>query len=243
MERRVKVCSPLYLIAKIRNSYGQGWGLYVAVIAPDRQIHACNLPARSMTKSSGDYLKILLDHGLELGDSGNGLLYDYLKVMPVPRLAQIVNRLGWYKSAYVMPDAVYGDLNGEMIVPQDELLHGSPFQQEGSLQEWQVNVGRFCVGNSRLILGVCAALATPLLHLLNMEGGGFHYFGLSSIGKTTLLLVAGSTCGGGSPRGYLRQWRATDNALEIIAAIFNDSLLCLDEIGQASARVVSEVAY
>ena len=69
-----------------------------------------------------------------------------------------------------------------------------------------------------------------------------HYFGPSSTGKTTALIVAGSTYGGG-PKGYIRQWRATDNALESIAALHNDGFLCLDEIGQASSRVVSEVAY
>lgn len=43
--------------------------------------------------------------------------------------------------------------------------------------------------------------------------------------------------------GYIRQWRATDNTLEGTAATHCDNLLCLDEIGQASSRVVSEVAY
>lgn len=43
--------------------------------------------------------------------------------------------------------------------------------------------------------------------------------------------------------GYIRQWRATDNALEGTAAAHCDNLFCLDEIGQTSSRVVSEVAY
>ena len=43
--------------------------------------------------------------------------------------------------------------------------------------------------------------------------------------------------------GYIRQWRATDNTLEGTAAAHCDNLFCLDEIGQASSRVVSEVAY
>ena len=67
--------------------------------------------------------------------------------------------------------------------------------------------------------------------------------GFFSCGKTTALKVAGSVCGGGGKYGYIRQWRATDNALEGTAATHCDNLLCLDEIGQASSRVVSEVAY
>lgn len=83
----------------------------------------------------------------------------------------------------------------------------------------------------------------PLLEPCGLEGGGLHFFGPSSCGKTTALKVAGSVCGGGGKHGYIRQWRLTDNALEGTAATHCDNLLCLDEIGQASSRVVSEVAY
>ena len=94
------------------------------------------------------------------------------------------------------------------------------------------NAGRYCPGNSRLAFAVCAALAAPLLQVCGMEGGGVHFLGSSSIGKSILLLVAGSVAGGGGNNGFLRRWRATDNALESIALAHNDALLCLDEIGQ-----------
>lgn len=70
-----------------------------------------------------------------------------------------------------------------------------------------------------------------------------HFFGPPSSGKTTVLKIAGSVCGGGGNSGFIQQWRATDNALESTAARHNDNLLCLDEIGQATSKVVSEVAY
>ena len=69
-----------------------------------------------------------------------------------------------------------------------------------------------------------------LLEPGGLEGGGLHFFGPSSCGKTIALKVAGSVCGGGGKHGYIRQWRATDNALEGTAAAHCDNLLCLDEI-------------
>lgn len=113
----------------------------------------------------------------------------------------------------------------------------------GDLQLWQERIGKLCAGNSLLVLATSYALTGPLLRPCDMEGGGLHIYGASSTGKTTLALVAGSVCGGGGNRGYLRQWRSTHNALEHTAAMHNDNLLVLDEVGQATAEVVSQVAY
>jgi putative DNA primase/helicase len=73
-----------------------------------------------------------------------------------------------------------------------------------------------------------------------MEPGAVHIYGHSSSGKSTLLRAAWSVWGG--PEG-LRTWRATANALEGIASIHADTLLALDEIGQADLRALDEAAY
>jgi putative DNA primase/helicase len=89
-----------------------------------------------------------------------------------------------------------------------------------------------------LVFGVSAALTGPLLHLVGEESGGVHFWGSSSIGKTTVLHVARSVWG--TPLGT---WRTTDNSAEAIAAGACDALLTLDEISQAHHRVVGELAY
>jgi uncharacterized protein (DUF927 family) len=87
------------------------------------------------------------------------------------------------------------------------------------------------------------AVAAPLLRPLAAEGGGVHFRGASSIGKTTLLMAAGSVCGGGGLRGWVKSWRATDNGLEAVAASHNDLLLCLDEMSEVSAIAAGATAY
>jgi len=114
----------------------------------------------------------------------------------------------------------------------------------GSLEEWQDQIGKYLSGNSRLLFPVSLALAAPLLYPLGeTESGGFHFFGGSSIGKTTALQVAGSVWGGGGANGYIQSWRATDNSLEYVAEAHCDALLCLDEIGQVNPKQVGEIAY
>ncbi|WP_445501111.1 DUF927 domain-containing protein [Microvirga sp. G4-2] len=65
------------------------------------------------------------------------------------------------------------------------------YRRAGSLKEWQDNVARYAVGNSRLGLAL-NAFAAPLRYPTGSESGDFHFRGGSSTGKTTALVVAGS---------------------------------------------------
>ncbi|MDO9083680.1 MAG: DUF927 domain-containing protein, partial [Humidesulfovibrio sp.] len=237
------VCSPLRILARTRNADGQAWGHLLEVLDPEGHAHRWAMPASLMAGSGDAYRAELLALGLSIapGLKGKRNLDLYLSTAKVESFARCVERIGWQGNAFVLPDAVYGEQAGELIVPQG-LPGENPFRQKGSLQDWREQVGRVCAGNSRLVLAVCTALAAPLLEPLGQESGGLHFVGGSSLGKTTALRVAGSVCGGG-PGGFIKQWRATDNGLESIAAAHCDSLLCLDEMGQAGSKVVSEVAY
>jgi uncharacterized protein (DUF927 family) len=108
----------------------------------------------------------------------------------------------------------------------------------GSLEGWRDEIAAKCAGNSRLVFGVSAAFAGPILKQAGEESGGFNMRGPSSIGKTAALQVARSVWG--VPLGT---WRKTDNSTEVTAAGACDTLLPLDEMGQADPRVLSEVAY
>ena len=56
--------------------------------------------------------------------------------------------------------------------------------------------------------------------------------------------VGGSVWGcSDSQQGYLRQWRATSNGLEGVAALHCDSLLVLDEISEVNPREAGLIAY
>jgi putative DNA primase/helicase len=131
----------------------------------------------------------------------------------------------------------------ERVIFQSAVPLENPYRSAGTLKSWQKEVGANVLGNSRLMLALSAGFAGPLLQPLSIEGGGFHFRGGSSTGKTTALHAAGSIWGGGGINGYVGTWRATSNGLEGIAALHCDTLLCLDEIGQIDAREAGQVAY
>jgi putative DNA primase/helicase len=78
------------------------------------------------------------------------------------------------------------------------------------------------------------------MDICGFAGGGFHFTGRSSVGKTTCLRVAASVCG---DKNYIKSWRTTDNGLESVAAQYNDSLLILDEMSQVDPNKAGDIAY
>ena len=104
-------------------------------------------------------------------------------------------------------------------------------------------MARPCAGNSRPVLACSAAFAGPLNDLLQGEGGGFHFFGPSSVGKTTMLQAAGSIWGGGGRTGFSHTWRGTENGLESIARAHSGTTLVLDEMGEADGKTIGSTTY
>jgi putative DNA primase/helicase len=95
------------------------------------------------------------------------------------------------------------------------------FSSKNFLHEWQQHVARYGAGNNRTDLRLSAAFVGPLLGPLGEEGGGFNLRGPSSIGKSTVLIAAGSVWGGLASSG---NGALPSNALEVSA--FSTMRLC-----------------
>ena len=108
--------------------------------------------------------------------------------------------------------------------------------RKDSLQEWQKNIGKLCLNNSRLMFAVALAFTGPILRFVRGEqSGGFQIYGDAETGKSTAAMVAGSVwgCHRQPDRGFLESWNTTANAVEITALAHNDGLLILDETKKA----------
>jgi len=239
-----RICSPLDVLALTRNTDNKNWGRNLQVVDLDGKKHQWAMQM-DLTAGNGDvYRQHLLGLGLRIAAGGRvkNLLHKYLTETTPADRARCVNRTGWHGNEFVLHDITYGRGNGEKTILQG-LFNENPYKCSGTLKEWQDSIGLLCKGNSRLEFAVSLGFAAPMQYLAGAESGGFNLVGPSSIGKTTILKAAASVCGGGDDAGYIRSWRATDNDVEAIATSHCDTLLCLDEMGQASSKVVAESAY
>lgn len=237
------ICSRLDVQALTRDQEGAGWGYYVSFCDPLNNLKKWAMPARMLSADGGEYRATLLNMGLRISTTSRArnLLTRYIQTRAPSQFASCTDRIGWHGRAFVLPkETITSGDDAEQIVFQSDAPIENTFKIRGTPEQWRERVGALCVGNSRLVFAVACAFAAPLLRHAGMESGGFHIRGDSSSGKTTALKLAASVYGGPS---YLQRWRATDNALESIAAQHCDSLLILDELAQIDPKTAGECAY
>lgn len=234
----VRIGPPLAVKGMTRDNEGNEWGLMLEWADPDGKRHTWPMPIELLFRQGADWYSSLASGGWFGNPSARKKLVDFLSAVRPARRIRCVPRTGWDNTAYLLPDAVYGNTSGENVVLQSA-HHGDLYRTAGTLEGWR-EIAALSIGNSRLSFALCAAFAGPLLRLAGLEGGGFSFEGSSSSGKTTALQIAASVWGGPE---HVRSWRATDNGLENIAVLHNDNVLILDEMGQVNGRVLAECAY
>jgi putative DNA primase/helicase len=233
------------VLAETRDTDGASWGVLLHWKDHDGRDHQFALPRSTLAGDGSEARRILMDGGFYIAPSqtARGLFNSFLLQVRSPNRARATQRVGWHSNSFVMPDDCFAADKTDMLLLQSATAHEHSFRQSGTLQSWQENVGRYAAGNSRLVLAISAAFAGPLIGPCSAEGGGVHFKGASSTGKSTALHVAGSVWGGGDANGYVRSWRATANGLEGVCLGHSDTLLCLDELSQLAAKDAGEAAY
>lgn len=241
---RIHLSSRIDVVALARSADSSSWGTQIKFLDRDGKAREWCIPNQMFGSERSSIIGTLLSMGawVVAADGPRVQLVDYIQKCAPETRALAATKAGWNGRAFVLPDSsAYGAGSDRIEFLSYSPSVGHAFSPSGSLDEWKDQIAALCAGNSRLALAICTALAGPALHLLNEENGGFHFRGESSIGKTTALLLACSVWG--APSGFMKRWRATANGLESTAALHNDMVLPLDEIGQVSPVEAGEVAY
>lgn len=234
----VKVSGRIEVIARTRNNNLDDWGKLLKFTDPDGALKEVAVPNTMFAGDCREVRELLLYKGLDITPAGKSKLITYLMSCNPTARVLCVNKTGWYKNAFIFPDSIIGQTDDKISFQAESF--NNVYTTAGSLEDWRENISKYCSGNSRLLFAVSAAFAGALLYKSGLESGGFHFVGGSSCGKSTILRVAASVWGG---ENYLRTWRATDNGLEGVAAMHNDSLLVLDELGQVDPTKAGDIAY
>ena len=230
---------PLFVRGLTRDSDGNNWGRLLEWHDKDGRLRQWAMPDAMLYRQGGEWFSELAAAGWSGVPSMRVRIAAYLSSVSHERRFRCVERVGWFRDAFVLPDGATGRSGGEELLFQSATVTTDLYGTAGTLDGWK-EAAALAVGNSRLTFALCLAFAGPLLRLTGTEGGGFSLEGDSSCGKTTALQLAASVWGGPA---HVRTWRATDNGLEGVAALHNDGLLILDEIGQVGGKVLAEAAY
>ena len=238
---KTRVCSPLYIEAVTFDQQGNNYGRLLRFRTTGGNWRKWSLPME-MLKGSGDEMRgELFSMGVEIqpGKNVRDLLSMYLQSNPPRKQIKCALQVGWCGDCFVLPDKVYGK-NADSVIFQSGERNHDEYTTAGTLEDWRKNIAAYAVGNPILILAISSAFAGALIKPCNADGGGIHFVGESSTGKTTAGKVASSVWGGDH---YRRSWRTTSNGLEGAAMLFNDGLLVLDEINECDPRDVGAIVY
>ncbi len=242
---RFLICSPLEIVAETQTETGENYGKLLRWSDSKGRVKTWAMPAELVHGDGSELVKYLVQRGLLIGTSRNhhDKLKKYINLSQPDETIICTPRLGWNDNVFVFPDETIGSQK-YTVVYQPEYAPAHKFGVKGTLEEWQENISKYCIGNSSLVFGVSLAFASVLLPKVGMQSGGFHNRGGTSSGKTTVSLIAGSVFGGaGDELGYCQSWKATANGLESVAETHNHSLLCLDELAQIDGRQAADVGY
>lgn len=229
------VCSPLWVVAVTRNGDDAGYGRLVEILSPVGLVKKWSMPMSMLAGDASEVRAVLLGEGVTIDIKNPRGVIEYIASNTPSKTMRSASVTGWHHGAFVLPDAVIG---------ADDIWFQStgrtaPYAAAGTFEGWK-KMAFLANGNPLLMLALSAAFAGPLLHSLNIEGGGLHLVGDSSTGKTTAIMAGISVWGGPS---FKRTWRATANGLEGAGALHTDTLLALDEIGEIDPRSLYESAY
>lgn len=237
------LCGHLEVMARTRAEDANGWGLLLQFADPDGNPKTWAMPAAMLSGEGAEWAGRLRDMGLQMapGVAVRNLIAQYLDTRNPPQRVTCTDRVGWHGGGvFVLPSRCIGQDENRSFVFQSEAGMEDTLRQHGTLEQWRQSVAGMAVGNSRMVFGLCCAFAGPVLRLAGVEGGGVHFRGKSSMGKTTVLKAATSVWGRPS---YMQTWRNTTNALEATAVQHSDLTLVLDELAQLDPREAGDCAY
>ncbi len=234
------VCGRIDVLAWARDEENQEWGKLLEFRDPEHKAHRFLMPMSLLGKDQSELRSRLLSMGLRMSPKREsaGHLREFLLEANPPVFARTVQRVGWHRNTFVLPDENIGPSDDEEVLfqPAQEMKH--LLRVSGSAEDWRAGLGQFCSGNRLLLFGASLGFAAPLLHFTGEGSGVFHLFSETTTGKTSILLVSASVSSSG-----VDSWLTTSNAIETTAEWHNDCGLYLDELKLIDPEHATKLAY
>ncbi|MEX6724824.1 DUF927 domain-containing protein [Parapedomonas caeni] len=243
--RAVRLSDPFDIMGEARDGDGGDWGLLIRFRDRDGVEKRKTVKRAALASDAGAVRAELAGAGMLIlsAPGQRDRFIRFLREVTHSARLTLAERTGWVDtSRFVLPHAVIAPPGAEPV-HFDGAASALHYREKGSLDGWKRALAALAPGNSRLTFAISLAFVGPIMRWLDMEGGGFHFRGSSSTGKTSLAMAAGSVWGGGGALGFASSWRATGNALEGVAHGHTETLLILDELALVDPQEAGNAAY
>lgn len=239
-QARTFICQSAIVLGEARSLNNDNWKRVIQFYDKDNTLHRLLIPYEHLMGEAQEALKIIANHGLmpPRHSHKKNVFINYIQDYPIEKRFRSVERAGWYGNSFVTTNRTYGNGTDEELLFHSDMK--DPHSTLGSFEGWQ-ELSRLIEPHSLAVLAFSCAFSGQLVTPLAIESGGFHIYGTSTDGKSTITKASCSIWG--KPKDVSKSWRTTDNALENDAELRNDSFLNLDELRQATAKAVNDIIY
>lgn len=239
-QTRTFISHSAIILGEARSLNNANWKRVIRFYDKDNTPHTLLIPYEHFMGEAQEALKIIANHGLmpPRQSQKKNVFISYIQDYPIEKRFRSVERTGWYGNSFVTTNRTYGNGTDEELLFHSDMK--DPYSILGSFEGWQ-ELSRLVEPHSLAVLAFSCAFSGQLVTPLAIESGGFHIYGTSTDGKSTITKASCSIWG--KPKDVSKSWRTTDNALENDAELRNDSFLNLDELRQATAKDVNNIIY
>jgi len=238
-----------------RNTERQRWRHHFLITARNGQQSPFQLPRENLTGTGALALRSLMQAGVRIvwREGSRKALVEFLHFKPKREIVRMP-RVGWAKVGshwvFVRPNEVITapgmtatkDVSYELDTTA--VRHG--LHITGTAAAWAAEIAAPLRGNSNVALALATFFAAPLLRWASEPGGGNHFCGKSSIGKTMASAVGQSIYGW--PHELADDtvgvtWAGSEAGFDAFALARSDIGLALDEITRARRSTAEQVVY
>lgn len=239
-QTRTFISNSVTILGEARSLNNDNWKRVIQFQDKDDTLHRLLIPYEHFMGEAQEALKIIANHGLmpPRQTAKKNVFINYIQDYPIEQRFRCVDRAGWHGNCFITPCKTYGNSEDEELLFHSD--NKNPYTIGGSFDEWK-ELSLLVEPHSLAVLAFSCAFSGQLVTPLGIESGGFHIYGSSTDGKSTITKASSSIWG--NPKHISKSWRTTDNALENEAELRNDSFLNLDELRQATPKAVSDIIY
>lgn len=163
-----------------------------------------------------------------------------LENIPVEKASE---QMGWNEDGFLLGNEFIGSGSLSFVSSdKGEEQFAKHYTSKGYIHPW-LNMTEAIKFYPKVIAGVYASFASPLIELFDSKPFIFEWSGETSKGKTTAQKIAASVWGKPNEHGILKRWNSTPVAIERAASLTNHVPLFLDDTKQANPKYIASSVY